>query len=190
MLYKPAYLSRQQQETHLPRQWYFDDASMVHWVRSIVIKVEPGLDKDVLAGFVFRSARIQHGGMSTYDYTIILGGNLTEQAERFVAIKELMHCYFDPEKVEYATDTAVALENHMRQMFDESGSGKRSLHVQADGMALWMALGVICPAHIRDGYIAGGIMARDVAKELNIPVKQAQNLLSDRFDIEISQILN
>ncbi len=101
-----------------------------------------------------------------------------------------MHCYFDPEKVEYATDTAVALENHMRQMFDESGSGKRSLHVQADGMALWMALGVICPAHIRDGYIAGGIMARDVAKELNIPVKQAQNLLSDRFDIEISQILN
>ncbi|WP_174287270.1 hypothetical protein [Sphingomonas bacterium] len=174
----------------MSRQWYLDDASRVHWVREITIKVEPDLDKSVLAGFIFRSARVQHGGLSKYDYTIILAGNLSEQAERFVSIKELMHCYFDPDKVEYATDTAVALENHMRQMFDESGSGKRSLHVQADGMALWMALGVICPAHIRDAYLASAKSAPAVADELNIPIKQAQNLLSDRFDIEISQILN
>ena len=167
-----------------------DDASRVHWVRTITIKAEPTLDKSVLAGFIYRSARVEHAGLSTYDYTIILAGNLSQQAERFVAIKELMHCYFDPDKVEYATDSAVALENHVRQMFDESGSGKRSLHVQADGMALWMALGVICPAHIRDGYLAKKSTAREVAAELNIPVKQGQNLLSDRFDLEIGQILN
>lgn len=131
------------------------------------------------------------GGCEVADgYTIILAGNLSERAERFVAIKELMHCYFDPEKVEYATDTAVALDNHMRQMFDESGSGKRSLHVQADGMALWMALGVLCPAHIRQEYLTDGKTAQQVADKLNVPVKQGQNLLSARFDSEISQILN
>lgn len=190
MLYKPAYLARQKQKTHLSRQWYLDDASRVQWVRNITIQAEPNLDKSVLAGFIYRSARIDHGGLSTYDYTIILAGNLSEQAERFVSIKELMHCYFDPDKVEYATDSAVALENHMRQMFDESGSVKRSLHVQADGMALWMALGVICPAHIRDAFLSNATAAQAVAAELNIPIKQAQNLLSDRFDIEIGQILN
>lgn len=190
MSYKPVYLARQKQALCRTRAWYLDDACRVHWVRNIKIKAEPNLDKSILAGFIYRSARIEHGGISCYDYTIILAGNLSERAERFVAIKELMHCYFDPEKVEHATDTAVALDNHMRQMFDESGTGKRSLHVQADGMALWMALGVICPAHTRQAYLTEGTAAQKVADDLNIPIKQAQNLLSDRFDIEIGQILN
>ena len=191
MDYKTLYNARQKEPPKVSRGWYVDEAtSALPWVKSIRIEIEDSLKKSLLSGFVCRSGMIAHGGLEYYDYKVILASDLTEAQERFVAIKELMHCYFDPNDVSYATDSAVALENHIRQMFDEYGSRTRSQHVQADGMALWMALGVICPAHIREGYLGTKAAPEEVMSELNIPLKQAQNLLSDRFDVEISQILN
>ncbi|QGY80808.1 hypothetical protein [Sphingorhabdus lacus] len=190
MDYKALYNARQKEAEKVPREWYVDQLKGLPWVNDISIKIEDSLKKSVLTGFVYRSGLISHGGLEYYDYNVILAGDLLEPQERFVAIKEIMHGYFDPEDVSYATDSAVALENHMSQMFDEYGSGKRSKHVQADGMALWMALGVICPAHIREKYLMDKTPPEQVAEILNIPLKQAQNLLSDRFDAEISQILN
>jgi hypothetical protein len=188
--YKSLYNARQREGEYVPRQWYVDELKRLPWVRDVSIKTEESLKKSVLSGFVCRSGMVSHGGLEYYDYNVILASDLALPQERFVAIKEVMHGFFQPDDVSYATDSAVALENHIRQMFDEYGSMKRSKHVQADGMALWMALGVICPAHIREGYITDGVPPGQVAQNLTIPEKQAQNLLSDRFDVEISQILN
>ena len=188
--YKSLYNTRQREGEYVPRQWYVDELKRLPWVRDVSIKTEESLKKSVLSGFVCRSGMVSHGGLESYDYNVILASDLALPQERFVAIKEVMHGFFQPDDVSYATDSAVALENHIRQMFDEYGSMKRSKHVQADGMALWMALGVLCPAHIREGYITNGMTPEQVAQKLTIPEKQAQNLLSDRFDVEISQILN
>ena len=78
----------------------------------------------------------------SHRYTIVLAEGLDPFTERFVTIKELMHCYFEAGDGT-ATDSEIILDAHLRQFFGQSATSQ-SKHVIAEYTALWMAMGVLC----------------------------------------------
>lgn len=196
MPFKTLYSRRQSEANVLPRSWYIADARELQWVRDIRIKVAPELDPEAVRGFVIRRTVETHGGISRFDYHIYVADGLSPEMERFVVLKELMHCYFGPtpDNIKYATDNAIVLETHARQIFGDSAISPNSPHVRAEKMALWMAVGVLCPEHVRTGYIRAlankETTLEKIAAELRVPTKQAYNLTSRQYEDEIAAILN
>lgn len=148
---------------------------------------------DGLCGFIVRHKPGNH--QLRHHYTILLAEGLDEalpHMERFVAIKELMHCYFVCDDGS-ATDSQIMLETHVRQFFGASAT-TQSLHVQAEFTALWMAVAVLCPEQRRKAYktaIANGeINIQEVVDAVRAPEHIVILLLSDQFDDEIRAILN
>ena len=188
-LYRTLYTARQQQGAYLPRQWYYDDALALPWVRSIDIKISTALNKQSARGLVYSSNRQTHGGMESFDYTIIIADGLTTESERFVTIKELMHCYFAPveKNVKYLTGSQVALESHMNAFFGNSTEDNSAS--RAETMALWMALGVICTEHDRKAMV-GTMSPQAIGQKAVIPLKQAKNLVSNVYLREIAKLVS
>lgn len=196
MPYKSLYSRRQAEAAYLPRSWYVADAQQLQWVRNIVIKVSSELDKNAVRGMIIRKTAEMHGGIPRFDYHIYVAENMTPEMERFVVIKELMHCYFGPtpENIKYATDNAIILETHARQIFGDSAISPNSPHVKAERMGLWMAVGVLCPEHVRTTFTeqlaAKTTDLQQIAADLKIPPRQAYNLTSKQYEDEIANILN
>lgn len=146
-----------------------------------------------LSGFIVRHGSTDNG--LTHDYTIAVAEDLDKTApymERFVVIKELMHCYFSCDD-RSATDSQMALETHMRQFFGQSATSQ-SLHVNAEYKALWMAMGVLCPERVRLQYLkeyeADERSLDDIVEKIKAPPHIVQQLLSEQFEDEIRTILN
>lgn len=196
MTYKSLYNDRQAEGEYLPRSWYIEQTERLQWVRNISIKKNPHLKSSKGQGFIVRKNAEQHGGITRFDYFIRIAGDLSIEAERFVVIKELMHCHFGPtpENLKYATGNAIVFNTHFRQMFGDSAIATDSPHVQAELMALWMACGVLMPEHLRNEYVArvhsGDDCREELARKLCIPLKQAYNLTSSQYEDEIAAILN
>ncbi len=148
---------------------------------------------DGLCGFIVRHKAPPH--QLRHHYTILLAEGLDEafpHMERFVAIKELMHCYFVCDDGS-ATDSQIMLDTHMRQFFGDSAT-TQSLHVQAEFTALWMAVGVLCPEQKRKEFQAQ-LAAKEteigaIVGALQAPEHIVRLLLSDQFEDEIREILN
>jgi hypothetical protein len=191
--YRKLYSRRQSAPFFLPRAWYISDAEDLSWVSKdgIYIKVTERLLKDRIRGLI-----ISHGPNFVHDlqakYTIIVAEGLAPEMERFVVIKELMHCYLGPDGGVWATDSAISLESHMRAFFGNSFT-IRSLAADAEVKALWMALGVLTPEtnrlQLREAVLAKAKSYEDVASELMVPLHTAKALLSERFEDEIAHIL-
>ena len=131
--------------------------------------------------------------LAAADHTIILAVGMSREEERFVSIKELMHCYFGPDGGGiFATNSEITFENHMNEFFGNSAAIE-SHQVKAEKEALWMALSVLCPEQTRRDYQAA-VMAKEttidaVASELRVPERTAAALLSTQFEREIASIL-
>jgi len=151
------------------------------------------LSRQSVRGLIFSHNCESHGGLETFDYTIALAGGLSIEYERFVAIKELMHCYFPPadSHIKYMTGSAQALEAHMNAFFGNATTNPAQQ--QAEKIALWMALGVICTDQDRQAklqeVIAKNLTSQQIANEMRIPLKQAKNLLSSNYDREIQKLI-
>ena len=145
------------------------------------------LDKQRLRGLIFSSDRQSHGGIDTLNYTIIVAADLPVDYERFVVIKELMHCYFPPtdDHVRHFVGSAIALEAHLDALF--RSSTKQTMSTQNDRVALWMALGALCTEKERVSYIEQD--RSEVAGSLRVPLKQVNNLLSSNYLTEIKKLI-
>ena len=193
-MYPTLYLARQKQGEYLPRQWYYDDALALPWVRTITIKRTPALNRQAARGLIYSSNCQTHGGLESFDYTVILADGMPIESERFVTIKELMHCYFAPieTNIKYLTGTEIALETHMNVFFGSSTA--QSAPSRAEKMALWMAVGVICTEHDRKTILAAirakTLTPQEIAQKMQIPVKQAKNLLSTVYESEIARLIS
>jgi len=141
---------------------------------------------------------VKHGSLDAHclrhPYTVIVTEGLDSKLERFVVIKELMHCYFNHENPA-ATDSEILLEAHLRQFFGKSASTP-SAQVTAEYEAFWMALGVLCPERVRIDWVqrldaeVEGITVEEISDMLHVPVSFVRLLLSDQFEDEIRAILN
>lgn len=192
-MYSTLYNLRQKAGKYVSRQWFLDDAKSLPWVRDIEIKRTDKLNLEQVRGLIFSHNRQTHGGMENFDYTIILAAGMETEYERFVTIKELMHCYFPPvdKHVRYMTGSALALEAHMNAFFGNATNNPAQ--DQAEKMGLWMALGVICTEgyrqHMMQKYGKKSQAVADVSKEMRIPAKQAKSLISNLYDAEIQKLI-
>ena len=130
--------------------------------------------------------------METFNYTVVLAAGMDINYERFVTIKELMHCYFPPfdKHVRYMTGSALALEAHMNAFFGSATNNPAQ--EQAEKMGLWMALGVICTEEARQQKLqrfGKELSADEIGAEMRIPPKQAKNLMSQHYTTEIQKLI-
>lgn len=194
MPYKKLYRNRQDANgDYQPRSWYVDDAESLSWVAEINPVATDAMPVEGLCGFIVRHK--EDPNTLSHKYTIVVAEGLDDTAaymERFVVIKELMHCYFVCDD-QSATDSQIALETHMRQFFGHSATSP-SLHVIAEYKALWMAMGVLCPEirrqEYRVAYDNDELTLKQISDFLRAPEHIVQQLLTDQFDDEIRAILN
>ncbi|UAJ11225.1 hypothetical protein [Polymorphobacter megasporae] len=194
MPYRRLYKNRQEANSdYQPRQWYVNDAKELSWVADIAIKASAAMPVNGLRGFIVR----HHAEPSVlrHKYTIVVAEGVDETVkymERFIVIKELMHCYFEIDD-RSSTDTEIILDQHMRQFFGQSAR-TQSVHVRAEYTALWMAMGVLCPERRRLEYRrkfeSGEIALEAIAESLRAPAHIVRRLLTDQFEDEIREILN
>lgn len=196
MTYNSLYTRRQSEDNYLPRSWYINDAKSLQWVADIKIKIDDNLRQEAVRGLIYKRRVEMTGAIPRFEYTIIVPDGLEEAAERFIVIKELMHCYFGPtpENEKYETNNSIVFGTHVQKIFGDSALDRDSPHVRAESMAVWMAVGVICTEQQRLVYqtdiLSKAKSLDDVAAELKIPRKQAYNLTSSQYESEISAILN
>ena len=169
-----------------------DDALELSWVSGLTIKVSKRLDKERVRGLIISHGPNFINGLEA-NYTIIVAEDLAPEMERFIIIKEIMHCYFGPNGGSWATDTSMSLDNHMRKFFGNSAT-VISAADEDEKKALWMAIGVLCPEHTRLEYQRAvmhdhSMTYDDVARKLMIPLHTAKALLSKQFEDEITHIL-
>jgi len=192
-VYSTLYKSRQSEAKYLPRAWYYNDALSLPWVRKIQIKRSKNLDPDRVRGLIYASNLETHGGLESLDYNIIIADGMSPAEERFVTIKELMHCYFAPvsKNVKYLTGTEIALENHMSVFFENATA--ESAQNQAEKMALWMAIGVLCPERDRQTIMTGLKDDKTTIEAecgiLKVPTTQVKALISKVYDVEIAKLI-
>jgi hypothetical protein len=173
------------------RQWYVDQAKELHWVRDIDVVGVDELPIEEIRGFIVRHGLRSQSALD-HDFTIVLANGLDHFTERFVTIKETMHCFFQAGDGT-ATDSEIILDAHLRQFFGNSAS-TQSAHVQAEYTALWMAMGVLCPERARYSYRkqyeAGELTLDQISKNLQAPPHIVRRFLSDQYEDEIRDILN
>ena len=192
MPYRKLYHDRQQAaEDSLPRQWYVDDAKGLQWVENITAQATNALPFEGLRGFIVRRRCAATHGL-TSNFNIVIADGQDEFYERFVTIKEVMHCYFESDGGTM-TDNQFALDTHIRQFFGLSAS-TQSLHVKAEYTALWMAMGVLCPEQkrkeFRQKFEAGEMSLAEIVQRIRAPDHIVRRLLTDQFEDEIREILN
>lgn len=192
MPYRKLYHDRQLvAEDSLPRQWYVDDAEQLQWVESITAQATDALPFGSLRGFIVRRPYAANHGLTSH-FTIVLAEGQDDLYERFVTIKEVMHCYFESDGGTM-TDTQFALDTHIRQFFGASAT-TQSLHVKAEYTALWMAMGVLCPEQrrkeFRRKFEAGEMSLEEITALVKAPDHIVRRLLTDQFEDEIRSILN
>jgi hypothetical protein len=192
-LYSHLYNSRQAAPAYVSRQWYLDDALALPWVREIKIKRTDALNVQSVRGLIYSDNRQSHGGMESFDYTIVLANGMSVEYERFVTIKELMHCYFPPVDghVKYMTSSAQALDSHMNAFFGSATNNP--FQNQAERIALWMALGVVCTEQDRQSKLrqiaANTLTPQQIGQSMVIPLSRSKNLLSSNYDREIQKLI-
>ena len=192
MPYRKLYHKRQLLSADsLPRSWYVHDALELQWVESITAKATAALPINGLRGFIVRRPSSSNQGL-TSDFTIILADGQDEFYERFVAIKETMHCYFESDGGSM-TDSQIVLDTHMRQFFGASAT-TQSLHVKAEYTALWMAMGVLCSEHrrleFREKLESNEMSLDEIVSLVRAPPHIVRRLLTDQFEDELRVILS
>jgi len=190
--YKELYRRRQAANGDFQvRQWYVDQAKELPWVLDIDITAVKELPIAEIRGFIVREGLRSQNALD-HQFTIVIAEDLDSYSERFVCIKEIMHCFFAVDDGT-ATDTEIILDAHLRQFFGQSAS-TQSAHVQAEYTALWMAMGVLCSernrAKYRKQFEAGEIDLQTVSENLQAPPHIVRRFLSDQYEDEIRDILN
>lgn len=194
MPFKTLYNRRQDEATWLPLSWYVNDALELQWVdQDLQIKRTSALPKTHLRGMIVQHKPNFMPHMMTCKYTICIAEGLSPEMERLVAIKELMHLYFGPDGGKsYATDNAIVLENHIEEMFVTSAD-ITSPQVEAEKLALWMAISVLTTATARNDFraraLAQDITPEEIAGELHAPLHTTKALLSRQYDQEVSNLM-
>jgi hypothetical protein len=190
--YRNLYHQRQQADfDSLPRQWYVDNALGLSWVNSVSLQATSAMPISGLRGFIVRRPCSNDHGL-TSDFSVVVADGQDQYYERFVVIKELMHCYFQFSNG-HATNDAFILDTHIRQFFGQSAESQ-SLHVRAEYTALWMAYGVLCPEQRRAQFKAdfenGSASLDEIVDKIKAPKHIVSRLLTDQFEDEIRAILS
>lgn len=114
-------------------------------------------------------------------------GNGNKCWERFIFVKEAMHLFDDADE---STATPESYEALLQDL--ENGAYYTSKQSQSDAMAVWMALGCLCPEKNRQDFIekrkSGFIDNFGIATQLKIPEKHIDKLLSENFSKIIGEL--
>jgi len=99
---------------------------------------------------------------------------------RFVEVKELMHLFDEPLQLVGDGEIFQSLvSEHVAPTFEWSSA------FRADGQAVWMALGVLCPEQKRQEFArmrtAGTVTDLSIAQQLKIPERYVPHLFNPAF---------
>jgi len=194
MSFRQVYRERQLvEDLILPLSWYVDDAKLLHKVDDITLIASRDLDPNHVLAYIVQHppSFIGHPDLGM-EHTIVVCEDLPRDFEKFLCLKELMHCYFTANSGTL-TDSAQVLRRHMVELFGELATSQ-SMQLRAEKQAVWMALSLICPESARRRfqekvYLEKSTSVENVASKLGIPPPMAERLLQDEYSREIQEIL-
>jgi len=189
MTYKSLYESIQSHELPINRNFVREKIIEVARVQKLTI-VASGLDTNVCRGYFLHAQNTENplvrqcGG-----YVVVFARSLNRCWQRLVITKEMMHL-FDNE--EAATDTGEKFEHALSELFEVS-SPSPSLQTQSEFNCFWMALGILCPEHLRQKFMkdrkSGHLDDYSIALKLRIPERYVPRLFTARYQQEIERLL-
>ncbi|MCP2154937.1 UNVERIFIED_ORG: hypothetical protein J2S29_001271 [Rhizobium sp. SLBN-170] len=111
--------------------------------------------------------------------------------QRFIAIKEMMHMFADPET---ALDQPAQLEILLEEFSNQQTISGASPQMESEFNCLWMALAAICREEKRLEYKdmreRNEISEYQIALELKMPQFHVRNLLHPRYREAVDKILS
>ena len=163
--------------------------------RHIAITISSNLNpRDVRGMFLsVRSANPwvkQHGCdivvLSRAIYRNTLGGNYCW--DRFITVKEMMHVFDNAAEISDTGDKFDEILSSFFMTYDGS-----SPVVSSEIKGFWRALGALCPENKRQEFAhavrSGSMTHYDVAFKLMIPEQYIGQLLSDKFDLILPEMM-
>lgn len=118
---------------------------------------------------------------------IVIARDMTNCWKRLVEVKELMHLFDNSLQL-------VGDADSFQQLISEfvAPSPDRSAPFESESLALWMALGVLCPEERRQEYArgraTGKVVDMDIAQALKIPVRYVPHLFHPAFRRYVDQV--
>lgn len=189
--YKQAYRERQLQEgLNLDLSWYIDDAKLCWDVADIDVIASEDLDSDHVLAYIVRHTGAFLDNFRN-NHTVVVCDGLERPLEKFLCIKELMHCYFTAE-TGCLTDNAHVLRRHMTELFGEL-STSQSMQVVAEKQAVWMAISLICPENRRRRFKENILLEKsktyqEVADLLGTPRIIVERMMTDEYDVMLADL--
>lgn len=151
--------------------------------------VSAGLDIAKVRGYFLSSSKTDSGLVKQQKgaHVIVIGRANNRCWTRFVIFKELMHCFDHPlERTSSRADFGGLIEEF------SSPNVARSLQMESEVKALWMALGIVCPEQHRIEFQKlrddGKRSDMDIAKELLIPAQHIPSLFHPNYKEEIKRL--
>lgn len=149
------------------------------------------IDADIVLGYVKFIDRCEgrHEDADTL-CSIRVQEDLDSDHQRFVATKELMHAFDEPdEKVDDAAKFLTLMKEFEQSTLREDVSPMLSSEWDAE----WMALVILCPKPLRDiakaEYEADPSAAYEIALKIGVPETYIDALASDYYDRALSTLL-
>jgi hypothetical protein len=150
--------------------------------------VRTTMDTAISRGYFLRPQNSAHPIVSAIgNHAIVTARDLNYCWERFVYVKELMHLF---SLAAQATDTGDKFESLLNEFAGPSTVA--SPQMEAELVAFWMALGVMCPESKRIEYekqrAASEIDDYSIALDLRIPQQYVPRLFDRRYSSIIKKL--
>lgn len=147
------------------------------------------MDPAIIAGFIVWPGQTDHpfARLGRGEPIIVVARAHNYCWERFVVVKELMHCF--DESLE-----RVSTGEEFESLITEFGGPQleRSIAMNSEVKALWMALGLLCPEETRQDLerkrSVGEMSDMDIATLLKIPVAFVPTLFHPAFKTIIGML--
>lgn len=190
MSYAQLYHQCQELQPVISRSEIIPKACKLAGIPSVKVFLDGGMNTVNLRGFFVQANDPNHpfAKQSNGLPVIVLARSLNRCWKRLITIKELMHLFDDAIHMLATGDEFEALLGEFR-----TAQPDRSLAMDSEIAAVWMAMGLMCPEVIRQDLARkvdrGEMTHSEVAEYLKIPEQYISQLLSPRFKRLISNIL-
>lgn len=191
MTYDHLYAHVQTLNPHIPRRVIQKQVLALRGAERVEIIRTGLLDPLECRGMYFSPQNENHRLVQLFGKHIILvARGLTRSWERVIIIKELMHML---DCADEATDTGEKFDAVLTELTlsSQAGTGNPSIQTKSEFRAMWMALGLFCPAQmrrqLREARDPGGMNDGDIAKSLKLPEVYVPLLFSSFFEERLAE---
>lgn len=189
MSYRDLYGFCQRLPLYISRNQVRDEVKRLKGIENLAV-MKTAIDVSIVRGFYLSARNTNHRWVQQHGAHVIVlpKAGLNHCWERFVFVKELMHCFDDPLQATDSGDTFDMVLSELMVPQDKEWSPQMLSEIGC----FWMALGCLCPEESRVQFASerakGQITDYDIALKLRIPQQYVPFLFAADFHDRIESV--